>query len=433
MKESPPSMSNVTVIGTGYVGLTTGACLSSLSHKVCCYDIDATKIARLNSLEMPIVEAGLEQLVRSNVTSENLKFTNNLTEALKNAQFIFLCLPTPQGEDGSADVSYLIDAVNSIGGLLPSGVIVINKSTVPIGTTQLIQNLIDRSDVSVISNPEFLREGTAIFDFFNADRIVIGAVKREDAEKVADLYSQVDTQIIYTDTASAETIKYAANAFLATKLSFVNEIASICERVGADIDRVVDGMGSDRRIGPHFLKPGPGWGGSCFPKDTRALHRIAMDNGLPSLVLGAVIESNSEHIEATAMKILDNLKKEPSKTTVTVWGLTFKAGTDDLRDSPSLEIVRILLNKGCSVRVYDPTLKEASPLVPQHVEICRSPIEACENSDVITVLTEWDVFSEVKPSDVADVTNTRAVVDARNILDRQLWMNAGFTVHGIGK
>ena len=287
-------MSNIAVVGTGYVGLTSGACFARLGHFVVCVDVDQTKIDRLNEGIMPIVETGIEALVSEGVLAGRLSFTTSITDAVKTADVVFLCVPTPEGDDGSADLSYVQSAARSISSLLKSGAIVVNKSTVPVGSTQVVERELQRSDIPVVSNPEFLREGSAIHDFLHPDRIVVGSVNREAALAVAALYESVGAPVVVTDPASAETVKYAANAFLATKISFINAVAAICEGVGADIRDVVLGLGYDKRIGHEFLRPGPGWGGSCFPKDTKALVKIAEGAGYDFGLLKGVINVNDQ-------------------------------------------------------------------------------------------------------------------------------------------
>ncbi len=337
-------MSRIAVIGTGYVGLSTGAYLAHIGHEVVCADVVADKIAGLARGEVPIFEAGLEDLVRSGLDSGLLRFVLGSEAAVPGAEFVFLCLPTPQGDDGAADLSYMQAEADHLGPLLEPGSIVINKSTVPVGSTRLVQRSLERGDVFVVSNPEFLREGTAVHDCLNPDRIVIGADDAAAASRVAALYDRIHAPVIVTDPASAELIKYASNAFLATKISYINAIANLCEAVGADVREVVLGMGYDKRIGFEFLRPGPGWGGSCFPKDSRALVRIAEDAGYDFELLKGVIAVNDQQFERMTDKIA---KAAPDGvldgSTVAVWGLTFKALTDDLRDSPALEVVGRLL------------------------------------------------------------------------------------------
>ncbi len=424
-------MSRIAVIGTGYVGLTTGACLAHLGHQVICADIDPAKVSRLNNGEIPIVERGLSELVAQGRMNGQLTFVSDSAEAVKQCDVAFLCVPTPQGEDGSADLSYVQDAARQISAALPFESIVVNKSTVPVGSTKVVERALARPDIKVVSNPEFLREGSAVEDFLHPDRVVVGGDDQAACMQVADLYRGLSTRVIITDPASAETIKYAANAFLATKLSFINAIAAICEGVGADINDVVVGMGSDHRIGQDFLRPGPGWGGSCFPKDSRALIKIAEEAGYGFSLLEGVITVNTEQLDRVARKITGLIVVPGS--TVAIWGLTFKANTDDLRDSPSLAIVERLLALGISVRAFDPTCSELKAGIPSTVELTESPQEACRGADVLAVLTEWDDFKWIRPEEVAPLMTGRRIVDARNLLDRAEWKKAGFHYEGIGR
>ena len=423
----------IAVIGTGYVGLTTGACMAHLGHSVICADIDAKKIADLTNGIIPIVELGLSELVKAGISSGRLSFVVGASEAAKTCEIAFLCVPTPQGEDGSADLSYVQRAAEEIAGVLPFEAVVVNKSTVPVGSTKVVEMALKRPDVKVVSNPEFLREGSAVADFLKPDRVVVGSDDQAAAMKVASLYDGLSTRVIITDPASAETIKYAANAFLATKLSFINAIAAICEGVGADINDVVVGMGSDKRIGENFLRPGPGWGGSCFPKDSRALIKIAEDADYSFDLLKGVIAVNDQQFERVVQKVVQALDNDLSEKTIAVWGLTFKAGTDDLRDSPSIEIIKRLLALGLQVKGYDPTVAQHRLGIPENLEISLSPVEVTVNADVMLVLTEWDDFKSISPSTIAISMRGKQIIDARNLLDRKDWERAGFTYQGIGR
>src|SRR5687768_16904088 len=333
-------MALIAIIGTGYVGLTTGACFAHIGHEVICVDVDEAKIALLNEGRIPIHEDGLEIIVREQLATGRLRFVTDTATAVRDREFIYLCVPTPQGPDGSADMSYIDLAARQIAPHLTRGSVVVNKSTVPVGSTRLVEQALARSDIGVVSNPEFLREGTAVVDFMNPDRVVIGADDQSAATRVASLYLGVRAPIMITDAASAETIKYASNAFLATKLSFVNAVAAVCEAVGADVNDVLFGIGYDRRIGHDFLKPGPGWGGSCFPKDTRAMLRIAQDGGYDFAFLRGVIAVNDEQFERVVAKVLAAVDDALDGARVAALGLTFKAGTDDMRESPAVEVVR---------------------------------------------------------------------------------------------
>jgi UDPglucose 6-dehydrogenase len=407
--------------------------MAHLGHSVICADIDAKKIADLTNGIIPIVELGLSELVKQGISSGRLSFVVGASEAAKTCEVAFLCVPTPQGEDGSADLSYVQRAAEEIAGVLPFEAVVVNKSTVPVGSTKVVERALKRPDVKVVSNPEFLREGSAVQDFLKPDRVVIGSDDQAAAMKVASLYDGLSTRVIITDPASAETIKYAANAFLATKLSFINAIAAICEGVGADINDVVVGMGSDKRIGENFLRPGPGWGGSCFPKDSRALIKIAEDADYSFDLLKGVITVNDQQFDRVVQKVVQSIDGDISEKTIAIWGLTFKAGTDDLRDSPSIEIVKRLIAKGFRVQGYDPTVVQQRIGIPDKLEISLSPIEVTVNADVLLVLTEWDDFKWVSPSTIAISMSGRQLIDARNLLDRKDWERAGFTYQGIGR
>ena len=425
-------MAKISIVGTGYVGLTTGACIASMGHEVVCADIDAKKVAQLSSGNVTIFEEGLQELVINGIKAGNLKFVVGATEAVKSSEFIFLCLPTPESLDGSADISIIEGVANEISShLLPESVIV-NKSTLPVGSVRVVESCIKRKDVHVVSNPEFLREGSAVSDFLNPDRVVIGCDDKVAAQRVARIYAPICEKILITDAASAETIKYAANAFLAARLSFVNALASVCEVVGANIDDVVDGLGSDSRIGTQFLEPGPGWGGSCFPKDTKALLKIAQDNGYDFELLAGVISANESQFDRIASRIVSDAKAASNKPVVAIWGLTFKAGTNDLRESPSLKIIDRLINSGVSIRAYDPTQIGVKNAVAQ-VENFDMAIDACKGAHVLAVFTEWSEFAEVDPNDVAAQMSNLSVFDGRNMLDKTMWKTAGFSYRGIGQ
>jgi len=422
-------MSKIAVIGTGYVGLTTGACFAHLGHDVVCADIDVDKVERLSRGEIPILEAGLDNLVREGLDGGRLRFVVGAAQAVRDCEVAFLCVPTPQGEDGSADLSYIEAAAREIGPLLPTEAIVVNKSTVPVGSTRVVERALQRSDVSVVSNPEFLREGSAIHDFLNPDRIVIGADDQDAAVKVSSLYLGITAPVIVTDPASAETIKYAANAFLATKISFINAVAAVCEAVGADIKDVALGMGYDSRIGHEFLKPGPGWGGSCFPKDTRALVRIAEEAGYDFHLLKGVVAVNEEQLNRVADKVTDLAGGSVEGKRIGAWGLTFKARTDDLRESPSIAILQRLVARGAIVRGYDPS--RPGPI--EGIEVVDDPYAAAEGAEVLAVLTEWDDFRWLDVDKVAEVMAARRIMDARNLLDRAAYVRRGFDYRGIGR
>jgi UDPglucose 6-dehydrogenase len=425
--------SNIAIIGTGYVGLTTGACLSHLGHTVVCADVVQEKVDALSRGEVPILEAGLDELVHEGIEEGRLSFVMGAEHAVAGAEFIFLCLPTPQGADGAADLSFIKAAARDIGPHLAADAVVINKSTVPVGSANEVAKKLQRPDVHVVSNPEFLREGTAVTDFLHPDRVVIGADDPDVGKRVASLYSALPGEVLVTDPASAETIKYASNAFLATKISFVNAMAAVCEEVGADVADVVRGMGLDQRIGDKFLVPGPGWGGSCFPKDSHALVRIAENHGYQFGLLRSVIATNEEQFGRVANKIARFTGGAVEGKTIAVWGLTFKAHTDDLRDSPAINIIRRLLEVGATVRAYDPAVEDGSDTRLAGIEVVGDPIAAATGADVLAVLTEWPDFRDVDFARVAEVIGARNVVDARNLLDGAALKDLGFAYDGIGR
>ncbi len=425
-------MSTVAVIGAGYVGLTTAACLAHIGHNVTCADIDKTKITQLNNGEIPIHEARLPELVQEGISKQLLKFVVGAQQAVTTSDFVFLCLPTPQGEDGRADIGAVLEVVDEISEIIPSQAIIINKSTVPIGTNASIQATIQRNDISVASNPEFLREGVAVTDFLQPDRIVIGATDKEVSGRVAALYSEIDAPIVEVDPASAETIKYAANSFLATKVSFVNGLAAVCEAVGADIESVTRGLGSDQRIGSRFLQPGPGWGGSCFPKDMQALVRLATDAGYEFDLLRAVIEANDQQFDRIVNKAELLLNQDLSGKNLTLLGLTFKAHTDDLRNSPAIEVAKRLAAKGATLTAYDPMVTSQAE-IPQEIQIAMTIEEAMTGSDLALVLTEWPEFTRANWTSLIDLMNGPRVVDARNVLDRKEMVELGYLYDDLGR
>jgi UDPglucose 6-dehydrogenase len=421
-------VANIGVIGTGYVGLTTAVCFAELGHKVIGFDIDLSKIEVLTSGKSTIHELGMTELIVKNLANNNLTFRSNI-ETIAECEFIFLCVPTPQDADGSADLSYVIKATKNLSTLVKKDATLITKSTVPVNAWKEVVKALNRSDVAVVSNPEFLREGSAIADFFNPDRIVVGCASSEKAKQVSDLYKQPDVETIITDNSSAELIKYASNSFLAIKLSYVNEVAALCEVVGANAKDVLFGMGKDSRIGSRFLEPGPGWGGSCFPKDVRALRVTAEDNAISMSLLSAAIDSN----EKTHRRIVDKVEKELGNSligkTICIWGLTFKANTDDLRESPSIAVIERLIGRGASVVAFDPVITNVDN---KKIKIAKSIEESCTAADAILVLTEWEQFKKVNPNSVMDLVSNKVVIDSRNILDKNLWVNSGFNFVGNG-
>jgi UDPglucose 6-dehydrogenase len=430
-------MSDVAVIGAGYVGLTTAACLSHLGHRVLCADIDAERVASLSKGEIPILEDGLQALVDEGLSSRRLDFVLGASRAAETAEFVFLCVPTPQGDDGSADLSYVEDVAREIAPVLREGTVVINKSTMPVGSTRFVQRILAESgaieQIGVASNPEFLREGTSVRDFLQPNRVVIGCDDPSVAVRVSELYRSLNAPMLVTDPASAEMIKYASNAFLATKISFMNAIANLCETVDADVREVALGMGYDQRIGFEFLHPGPGYGGSCFPKDTAALLYAARTAGYDFTLLEGVVDVNRRQHERMVEKVRALAGGELQGVPVALWGLTFKANTDDLRDSPALVIARRLLEEGAVVRAYDPAAGErAASLVPG-LEVVEDAYAACEGAAVLAVLTEWDEFRWVDLDRVAAALSRPAVVDARNLLDPVALRRRGFTYEGVGR
>jgi UDPglucose 6-dehydrogenase len=429
------------VVGTGYVGLTTGACFAHLGHHVVCADIDERKVDLLNSGHIPIVEEGLETIVNAARAAGRLEFVLGAENAAGDADIVFLCVPTPQGDDGSADLSYIERAAAQIAPVLRSGAVVVNKSTVPVGSTIAVERVLQRDDIHVVSNPEFLREGTAVHDFLHPDRVVIGSADRGAAERVAELYAGIDTPIHITDPASAETIKYAANGFLAMKISFVNAVAAMCEAVGADVAAVVEGIGADQRIGTHFLRPGPGWGGSCFPKDSRALVKIAEDHGYNFTMMRGVIDVNDEQLERMVDKIARAAGRDGhdlTGVTVGALGLTFKAGTDDLRESPALAVISELRANGARVRAFDPTtVGELNPhqaSVLAGIDVLDDPLAVADGADVVAVFTEWPEFAKLELAQLAGRARPGiTIVDTRNLLDPERVREVGFDYDGVGR
>ncbi len=426
-------MAEIAVVGAGYVGLTTAACFAHLGHKVVCADIDVDRVESLSRGEVPIVEQGLDAVVREGLDSGRLSFVVGAPEAARQGEFVYLAVPTPQGADGSADLSYIEGAAREIGPVLAPEAIVINKSTVPVGSTGVVERALGRSDVYVVSNPEFLREGSAVQDFLHPDRVVIGADDQSAAIRVASLYVGVPAPLMVTDPASAETIKYASNAFLATKLSFINAVATICEEVGADVNDVVLGMGYDKRIGHDFLRPGPGYGGSCFPKDTSALVRIAEDAGYDFGLLRSAMAVNEEQFDRVAAKIADLVGGDLTGRRIALWGLTFKARTDDRRESPALHIARRLLAAGAQLQAHDPTVGDGPLAELPEVVVSADPYAACEGAEALVVLTEWDEFRWLDFDKVASVMAAARVMDTRNLLERAALVRRGFDYVGLGR
>jgi UDPglucose 6-dehydrogenase len=436
----------IAVVGSGYVGLTVAACLSHLGHEVVCADIDAERVARLRKGEVPILEDGLPALIAEGLASKRLSFVVGASVAARGADIVFLCVQTPQGADGAADLSFVEAVAREIAPVLSPKAVVVNKSTVPVGSTQFVQRVLaeagtPREHVTVASNPEFLREGQAVHDFLHPDRIVIGCEDPESAVRVSELYRGVHAPVLVTDPASAEMIKYASNAFLATKVSFINAVANLCEAVDADVREVAIGMGYDARIGFQFLHPGPGFGGSCFPKDVAALLHTAREAGYDFQLLEGVVGVNLgqqdrivQKVRAAAGRAANVGEDAPlSGVQVAMWGLTFKADTDDLRDSPSLVVARKLIEEGAVVRAYDPAAGEAAASLMPELDVRPDAYEASSGADVVALLTEWEEFRWLDFERVRAAMRRPAIVDARNLLDPAAMRRRGFEYSGIGR
>ncbi|WP_234342642.1 UDP-glucose dehydrogenase family protein [Streptomyces sp. NRRL B-3648] len=427
----------VAVIGTGYVGLTTGACLASLGHTVVCADADLRKVERLRAARVDILEPDLPETVRDALEAARLEFTGDTAAAVAEAEVVFLCLPTPMGAGGAADLAAVEAVAGEIRDVLRPGCVVVNKSTVPVGTCERVAALLGRADVTVVSNPEFLREGRAVHDFLHPDRIVIGSADRAAARRVADLYAALDAPLVLTDPASAELTKYAANFFLAMKLSFANNLATLCERFGADIADVTEGIGRDPRIGSAFLRPGPGWGGSCLPKDTHALLTVCERSGVDFPLLNATIETNVAHqrrlVERVAAACGRGEDGSLHGVRLALYGLTFKAGTADLRDSPALAVARLLRERGAELTAYDPALSQERPDLSDLVELVADPVRAAEGAAACLVLTEWPELRDLDWAAIAARMSGHEVHDFRNLLDADLLARAGLGRRGIGR
>ena len=431
------NMKNITVIGTGYVGLVTGVCFADLGNRVVCVDINEQKIEGLKQGVMPIYEPGLEELVARNVRAERLSFTTSYAEGLKEAEFVFVAVGTPEGVDGEADLRYVALASRSIAEVMDHPIIIVNKSTVPVGTGDWVADIIreHRSndvDFAVVSNPEFLREGSAISDFMAPDRIVLGSLNPDAAENVAQLYLPLRATIMITDLRTAEMIKYASNAFLATRISFINEMANICEALGADVKEVATGMGYDRRIGHSFLDAGVGYGGSCFPKDVKALAYMAEIKGRHPQLLRAVMEINAYQRRAVVRKLeaaLDGLRGK----TIGLLGLAFKPNTDDMREASSVHIINMLRTAGAHVRAYDPVATEVAARMVPEIELAQDPYGLAEGCDALVVVTEWNEFKHLDLARVRDLMNQPVLIDGRNIYDPEAMKELGFYYRGVGR
>lgn len=430
---------HIAVIGTGYVGLVTGACFAEFGVDVTCVDIDADKIARLSSGEMPIYEPGLEQLVTKNMQSGRLRFTTDIKQAVEQALVIFLAVGTPPKADGSPDLSYVESAARSIAEYMNGYKVIVTKSTVPIGTGEYLRKLMRESNrrlnFGIVSNPEFLREGAAINDFMRPDRVVIGSRDEEAIAIMRDLYRPlylIEAPFVVTSLEAAELTKYAANAFLATKISFINEIANLCDSIGCDVHDVAKAMGMDRRIGGKFLHPGPGFGGSCFPKDTQALASVARQFGRDSLIVDAVIEVNRRQRQAMLPKI-EKLVGELAGKTIAVLGLAFKPETDDMREAPSVDIIAGLQRQGAKIRAYDPVaMIEAAAILPD-VNYADDEYSAATGADALVFVTEWNQFRALDMKRIRDLMKSPRIADLRNIYEPEDMRELGFEYVGIGR
>lgn len=431
---------HIAVIGSGYVGLVTGACFAEFGVDVTCVDIDAEKIARLSAGEMPIYEPGLEQLVSKNMQSGRLRFTTDLKHAVEQALVIFLAVGTPPNPDGSPDLSFVESAARSVAEHMNSYKVIVTKSTVPIGTGERLRKLIRENlkaklNFGIVSNPEFLREGAAINDFMRPDRVVIGSCDEEAIAIMRDLYRPlylIEAPFVLTSLEAAELTKYAANAFLATKISFINEIANLCDTIGCDVHDVARAIGMDRRIGSKFLHPGPGFGGSCFPKDTQALASVARQFGQESLIVDAVIEVNRRQRQAMVPKI-EKLVGKLRGATIAILGLAFKPETDDMREAPAIDIIRALVERGATVRAYDPVaMNEAAKVLPE-ISFEKDEYEAVANADALVFVTEWNQFRALDMSRIRDLMKSPRIADLRNIYDPTDMRELGFEYVGVGR
>ena len=432
-------MSNICVIGTGYVGLVTGVCFADLGNQVFCLDINKDRIDKLNKGIMPIYEPGLEEIVERNIKSKRLFFSTDYATALKDAEFAFIAVGTPSGVDGEADLQYVRDVAEKIAEVVDHPIIVVNKSTVPVGTGDWVADIISKKrdsqklDFSVVSNPEFLREGSAISDFMNPDRVVLGSLERSAAEKVARLYDALRAPILITDLRTAEMIKYASNAFLATRISFINEIANICDELGADVREVAKGMGLDNRIGKSFLDAGLGWGGSCFPKDVKALAHMAVLHNTHPQLLQAVMDINRNQRRREVYRLRKVLDGSLADKVIAVLGLSFKPNTDDMREAPGTEIIHLLQNEGATVKAYDPQAMENAAKELPAITLCSDPYEAAKGADALVLATEWNEFKQLDFHKIKKLLRTPVLVDGRNLWDSDYLRGLGFNYFGIGQ
>lgn len=429
------------MIGTGYVGLVSGACFSEFGHDVICVDKDASKIESLKRGEIPIYEPGLDTLVARNVAAGRLSFTTDLTQAIKKAEAVFIAVGTPSRRgDGEADLTYVYAAAKEIAEALDHYAVIVTKSTVPVGTGREVKRILDEANpklgLDIASNPEFLREGSAIEDFMRPDRVVVGAETERAKTVMRNLYRPLfllETPVMFTALETSELIKYAANTFLATKITFINEIANLCEKVGANVDDVARGIGLDGRIGKKFLHAGPGYGGSCFPKDTRALVGTARKVGSPIRIVEEVVAINDARKREMAERIIDIFDGNVAGKTVAVLGLTFKPNTDDMRESPSLDIIPVLVGKGAIVRAYDPEgMKEARKMMP-HITYCEDAYDALKGADCVAIVTEWNQFRALNLDRLKSLTKRPLMVDFRNVYKPADMAEAGIEYHCIGR
>lgn len=430
-------MRRISVIGVGYVGLTTGTCFADLGHQVTCVDVDEAKIEKLQAGIMPIYEPGLEEMVRRNAHAARLSFTTSYEEGLAEAEFVFIAVGTPQGSGGEADLKYVRSAAQSIAAAMTQPLIIVNKSTVPIGTGDWVADIVRRYQpqpipFSVVSNPEFLREGSAINDFMHPDRIVLGSLDPEAAAQVAQLYLSLRAPIMITDLRTAEMIKYASNAFLATRISFINEIATMCEALGADVKEVAIGMGYDKRIGRDFLDAGIGFGGSCFPKDVQALAHMAAVHGCHPQLLRAVLEINRDQRRQVIHKLREVLGTLDEQV-IGVLGLAFKPNTDDMREAPAVEIIHLLQSEGAHIRAYDPVAMVNAPLYLQDVTLCENAYEVARGADALVIATEWNEFKHLSLPRLKEVMRKPVIIDGRNIYDPEQMKALGFIYRGMGR
>jgi len=430
-------MKSICVVGVGYVGLVTGACLADLGNRVICINRNQEKSDNLKKGILPIYEPGLQEIVRRNYAAGRLDFTTSYAEALEDAEFVFVAVGTPTGSEGEANLAHVDAATEDIARCMHRPTIIVNKSTVPIGTGDWVAKIVrdirgDDVEFAVVSNPEFLREGSGVHDFMNPDRIVLGSTSREAAEKVAEIYYPLQALTIITDLRTAEMIKYASNAFLATKISFINEIASVCEALGADVKEVARGMGSDHRIAPHFLGSGIGWGGSCFPKDVKALIHMAELYGVRPEILRAVTHVNYDQRKRAIQKLRDILGGFRGKT-VGLLGLAFKPDTDDMRDAPSIGIIHMLQHEGAQVKAYDPQAVANAKSVLDGVIYCENPYQVAEEADALVLVTEWNEFKHLDMARIKGLMRGTVLMDGRNIYDPVAMRDLGFVYRGVGR